>query len=82
LGRRILARTVVPSSPKAYKSDRSTPGRPYSGEGIWGAFENHIQQSRKDGDTKACILAGPVLDNARDPTADFGRGPIAYPLTF
>jgi endonuclease G, mitochondrial len=69
-------------TPQHEAFNRSTPGRPYSGEGFWGAFENHIQQSRKDGNTKACILAGPVLDNARDPTADFGRGPITYPLTF
>jgi endonuclease G, mitochondrial len=60
---------------------RSNP-RDYRGRtGIWGAFENHIQRSRKGADTKACLLAGPILDEA-DPSADFGRGAIQYPVEF
>ena len=32
-------------------------------------------------DTRACILAGPVLDD-KDPSKDFGFGKIKYPLQF
>jgi endonuclease G len=56
--------------------------RTYRGmEGIWGAFENYIQASQKGTDTKACIIAGPILADD-DPSADFGRGSIQYPLHF
>ncbi|AIC29508.1 DNA/RNA non-specific endonuclease protein (plasmid) [Rhizobium etli bv. mimosae str. IE4771] len=70
-------------TPQHEAFNQSSPkGRIYSGmEGIWGAFENHIQQSRKGGDTKACILAGPILAD-KDPSEDFGLGEIQYPLRF
>lgn len=72
-------------TPQHEAFNQSTPGRndkAYKGmEGVWGAFENHIQQSRKDGDTKACLLAGPILAGD-DPSKDFGRGEIQYPLRF
>ncbi|SMF74985.1 endonuclease G [Xaviernesmea oryzae] len=72
-------------TPQHEAFNQSTPGaynRSYAGmEGLWGALENHIQQSRKDGDTKACILAGPIL-SGEDPSADFGRGEIQYPIEF
>lgn len=64
------------------QSDPARNDKTYRGmEGIWGAFENHVQQSRKGGDTRACILAGPILAKD-DPSADFGRGPIQYPVRF
>jgi endonuclease G len=47
-----------------------------------GAFENHIQENLEGGDRKACLLSGPVLDDANDPAADFGRGPVQYPIRF
>ncbi|WP_428675526.1 DNA/RNA non-specific endonuclease [Reyranella sp.] len=59
------------------RNDRTYRGR----EGVWGAFENHIQRSRKEQDSRACILAGPILDK-EDPSADFGRGVIKYPIRF
>lgn len=59
------------------RNDRTYRGR----EGVWGAFENHIQQSRKGDDTKACIIAGPILAKG-DPKKDFGRGEIQYPIRF
>ena len=59
------------------RTDATYQGR----EGVWGAFENHIQRSRKGDDTKACILSGPILAKD-DPSADFGRGRIQYPLKF
>lgn len=72
-------------TPQHEAFNQSTPGRndkAYRGmEGIWGAFENHVQQSRKGDDTRACILAGPVLADD-DPSADFGKGPIQYPVRF
>lgn len=51
------------------------------GRGIWGALEQHIQASRRGDDTRLCLLAGPVLD-PDDPAADFGLGPVRYPLRF
>ncbi|RDJ20290.1 endonuclease [Bosea caraganae] len=72
-------------TPQHEAFNQSTPGRndkTYKGmEGVWGAFENHIQQSRRDGDTKACLLAGPILASD-DPRKDFGRGEIQYPIRF
>jgi endonuclease G len=72
-------------TPQHEAFNQATPGMhdpTYRGMvGIWGALENHIQRSRKDGDTRACLLAGPIL-TAEDPQADFGRGAIAYPLRF
>lgn len=72
-------------TPQHEAFNQSDPARndpTYRGiKGIWGSLENHIQRSRKDGDTRACLLAGPILA-ADDPEADFGRGPIKYPLRF
>ncbi|PDT82143.1 DNA/RNA non-specific endonuclease [Sinorhizobium sp. BJ1] len=72
-------------TPQHEAFNQSAPGRndkTYTGmEGIWGAFENHIQQSRKNGDTRACILSGPILAE-NDPSANFGLGDIKYPLRF
>lgn len=59
------------------KSDKTYAGR----EGIWGAFENYIQQNHKKYNSKACIIAGPIFDKD-DPSADFGRGYIQYPIRF
>lgn len=64
------------------QSDPVRNDRTYRGmEGIWGALENHVQNSRRGDDTKACIIAGPILAK-NDPSADFGRGEIQYPLRF
>ena len=49
--------------------------------GLWGELEQHIQQALGDGTTRACLLAGPVLDED-DPAADFGEGFVQYPLRF
>jgi endonuclease G len=69
-------------TPQHEAFNRSSPGGAYGDmKGLWGDFENYIQQSRKGNDTKACILAGPILDE-KDPTADFGDGDIAYPIRF
>ncbi|HEX8468996.1 MAG TPA: DNA/RNA non-specific endonuclease [Allosphingosinicella sp.] len=72
-------------TPQHEAFNQSDPGRndrTYRGmEGVWGAFENHIQKSRKGTDTRVCILAGPILD-PRDPAKDFGRGAVQYPLRF
>ncbi|MCA0302495.1 MAG: DNA/RNA non-specific endonuclease [Proteobacteria bacterium] len=69
-------------TPQHAAFNRSSPGGDYGDiKGLWGDFENYIQQSRKGKDTRACILAGPVLD-AKDPVADFGDGEIAYPVRF
>ena len=72
-------------TPQHEAFNQSTPGRndkAYRGmEGLWGAFENHIQKSRTGDDTRACLLAGPILAED-DPSADFGKGPIRYPIRF
>lgn len=73
-------------TPQHEAFNQSNPGQyntDYRGmSGLWGDFENYVQQSRKDGDTRCCILAGPVLDNQKDPRRDFGLGPVRYPLKF
>jgi endonuclease G len=69
-------------TPQHEAFNRSAPGTAYGNlKGLWGDFENFIQTSRKGHDTKACILAGPILDE-HDPSADFGNGPIPYPVRF
>ena len=72
-------------TPQHEAFNQSAPGRndaAYRGlGGVWGAFENHIQQSLKGADSKASILAGPVLETT-DPDAVFGGDPIQYPLRF
>lgn len=71
-------------TPQHEAFNQATPGfdKRYRGmEGVWGAFENHIQQSRSGGDTRMSIIAGPILADD-DPSADFGRGAIQYPIRF
>jgi endonuclease G, mitochondrial len=69
-------------TPQHAAFNRESPGTQYQGiKGLWGGFESYIQKSLQHGDTKACILAGPVLAND-DPSADFGDGPIQYPVNF
>lgn len=72
-------------TPQHEAFNQATPGKTdktYRGmEGIWGAFENYVQNSRKGDDTRACILAGPILADD-DPGADFGMGTIQYPIRF
>lgn len=70
-------------TPQHAAFNRESPGTGTYGQikGLWGAFEAYIQKSLQHGDTKACILAGPVLADD-DPNADFGTGPIQYPIQF
>jgi endonuclease G len=50
--------------------------------GIWGRLEDQIQSQLELVERKASIFAGPVLDNANDPTENFGLGEIQYPMKF
>ena len=50
-------------------------------EGLWGGFEMYTQGQLQHGDTRACILAGPVLA-ADDPEVDLGKGPVKIPRSF
>jgi endonuclease G, mitochondrial len=72
-------------TPQHEAFNQSEPGRndsTYIGmKGLWGDFENHVQKNLTGKDTRACILAGPVLDD-NDPSRDFGFGEIKYPLQF
>jgi endonuclease G len=72
-------------TPQHEAFNQSTPGKndpTYIGmKGLWGDFENHVQKNLGDGESQACILAGPVL-SSRDPSKDFGFGKIKYPLRF
>lgn len=69
-------------TPQHEAFNRSDPGRGYGGlKGLWGDFEAHVQESLQDVDHRACLLAGPVLA-ADDPSADFGAGPVQYPVLF
>jgi endonuclease G len=72
-------------TPQHEAFNQSTPGQYNKNyrrmEGTWGAFENHLQKSRRGPNTKATIIAGPILSD-KDPTADFGKGPIQYPIRF
>jgi endonuclease G len=72
-------------TPQHEAFNQSAPGRndsTYIGmKGLWGDFENHVQKNLTGEDTRACILAGPVLDES-DPSKDFGFGEIQYPLRF
>ncbi|MHC2282104.1 endonuclease G [Bradyrhizobium diazoefficiens] len=69
-------------TPQHAAFNRASPGREYEGiKGLWGSFENYVQKSLQHEDTKACILAGPVLADD-DPSKDFGMGEIKYPVTF
>ena len=69
-------------TPQHAAFNRSQPGKRWDGvKGLWGGFENHVQKNLQTGDTRACILAGPVLA-ADDPSQDFGTGPVQVPLVF
>lgn len=69
-------------TPQHAAFNRGTPGGKYGQiQGLWGGFESYVQKSLQHGDTKACILAGPVL-SPEDPTIDFGTGPVQYPIRF
>jgi endonuclease G len=69
-------------TPQHAAFNRSSPGKQWDNVvGLWGGFENHIQKNLQTGDTRACIIAGPVLDPG-DPGEDFGTGTVQYPLTF
>jgi len=50
--------------------------------GIWGKFETFITDHIGAVDKKASIFAGPVLDNANDPSKNYGEGSVQYPLRF
>jgi len=70
-------------TPQHAAFNRASPPSKQYGEtkGLWGGFESYIQQQLLHGDTKACILAGPMLLED-DPKADFGSGMIQYPIVF
>ncbi|WP_426293291.1 DNA/RNA non-specific endonuclease [Dyadobacter endophyticus] len=68
-------------TPQHEAFNQATPNG-YDIHGIWGELENHIVSQLKVVGNKAIIFAGPVLDNAHDPKADFGSGKIQYPLKF
>jgi endonuclease G len=72
-------------TPQHEAFNQSTPGKndpTYKGmKGLWGDFENYVQKSLNGEDARACILAGPVL-SGKDPSKDFGYGPVKYPLQF
>ncbi len=69
-------------TPQHEAFNRADPGRSYGTlQGLWGGFEQQVQQGLQDVDHRACLLAGPALA-ADDPSADFGAGPIQYPLLF
>lgn len=73
-------------TPQHEAFNQSNPGQydaTYRGmSGLWGDFENYVQASRTDKDSRCCILAGPVLNNEQDPRRDFGAGLVQYPLRF
>jgi endonuclease G len=50
-------------------------------KGLWGQFEDYIQSALQGGDTRACILAGPIL-SPDDPKVDLGAGPLQLPIDF
>jgi len=50
-------------------------------EGIWGGFEMYTEKQLLNGDSRACILAGPGLADD-DPDVDVGRGAVKVPRTF
>lgn len=59
----------------------AAPTKYHVQEGLWGGFEVYVQGQLQKGDTRACIFAGPVLDEA-DPEVDLGHGPIKIPKRF
>lgn len=69
-------------TPQHAAFNRGAPPSAYHlSEGLWGGFEVYVQGQLQKGDTKACILAGPVLA-ADDPVADFAGRQTQYPIDF
>ncbi len=70
-------------TPQHEAFNRATPSSKKYGkrEGIWGGFEMYTQSQLEAGDTRCCILAGPVLA-ADDPEYDFGHGKVQVPNDF
>jgi endonuclease G len=69
-------------TPQHAAFNRAAPPSAYHlSEGLWGGFEVYVQKELQKGDTKACILAGPVLA-ADDPVADFAGRQTQYPVGF
>ena len=50
--------------------------------GLWGQLENHIQSQAKNVGQRMSILAGPILNNAKDINHDFGGGMMRVPVRF
>jgi endonuclease G len=59
----------------------SAPSKYQLKEGLWGGFEMYTQGQLLHGDTRACILAGPILADD-DLEVDLGRGPVLVPRRF
>lgn len=51
-------------------------------KGVWGGLEGHIAKQARAVDSRLIIFAGPVLDEARGVTHDFGGGRWRVPLDF
>lgn len=52
-----------------------------AGWGLWGGLEMYTQSQMTAGDTRCCLLAGPVL-SPDDPSYDFGHGEVLVPTDF
>ena len=50
--------------------------------GLWGQLENHIQSQAKNVGQRMSIFAGPILNNAKDISHDFGGGLMRVPARF
>jgi endonuclease G, mitochondrial len=53
-----------------------------SAKGLWGMLENTIEEQLQFAENKAIVFAGPVLNNEKDPSANFDGTEIQYPLLF
>ena len=54
----------------------------YQYHGLWGQLENHIQAQAKNVGQRMSIFAGPILNNKKDITHDFGGGKMRVPVRF
>ena len=68
-------------TPQHTAFNKENPEKKYARKGLWGEFEAYVQNQLLAGEKQCCILAGPVLAKS-DPSADFGAGPIQYPVKF
>jgi endonuclease G, mitochondrial len=70
-------------TPQHEAFNKESPGKATYGdrEGVWGAFEAYVQDQLLADEKRCCILAGPILAKS-DPSRDYGKGPIAYPVKF